>query len=199
MDGLSVRMLKTKTDWFKKTVSSVETKFNVKFEYAYYKKMILRNVNSYLAIDTDNKIKQKNEFVENPDLGNNIDFLIIPKALKAYYVDGIDYEKFIKEHKNIYDFCASKKVDKSYSVYWTSPDGIRSKQQRLNRFYASKKGGYLFKVRDGSDNHLLKDSGVMIYNNHKDSFPTDINYEFYINKVREIVVQLNNNNQLSLF
>lgn len=199
MDGLSAKVHKSKTEWFKQVVTDCEKQFSVKFEYGYYKKMVLQHVNSYTALDTDDRLKQKGLFVEVPELGNNCDFLIIPKALKAYFIDNIPYKEFILNHKNIYDFCASKKVDKSYDVYWTSPDAIKSKQQRLNRFYASKKGGYLMKHREDTEAHLLKDSGVMIYNNYSPTFPTDINYEFYINKVRTIVTELNNNNQLLLF
>ena len=46
---------------------------------------IYMNVNNYLA--EGSKIKQKGLFVEKPELGNSVDYLIIPKALKAYYID----------------------------------------------------------------------------------------------------------------
>ena len=72
-------------------------------------------------------------------------------------------------------------------------------QSRLNRFYASTKGGYLMKTRDGSEGHLLKSSGVMIYNTNKEDFPNDVNYKFYINKCKEIITELHNLNQLQLF
>jgi hypothetical protein len=198
-DGLTVKIHKSKIDWFKSVVSNSEKEFNVKFEYGYYKKMVLLNVNSYLAIDTDGKVKQKNDFVVNPELGNSVNFLIIPKALNAYYTENKQPEEFIKNHKEIYDFCASKKVDRSYTVTWTNPEGVTLKQQRLNRFYASTRGGYLYKNRDGSSSHLLKDSGVMIYNKYTEKFPDDINYNFYITQVRSIITELNNNNQLTLF
>jgi hypothetical protein len=156
------------------------------------------NVNNYLA--EGSKLKQKGLFVEKPELGNSVDYLIIPKALKAYYIDNVPVKQFVESHTNIFDFCCSQKVDKSYHVEWTSPNFIKSKQQRLNRFYASTKGGYIYKCREGKSNHLLKDSGVMIYNNHNpDVFPTDINYKFYIAEINKIINQISNNLQLSLF
>jgi hypothetical protein len=92
-----------------------------------------------------------------------------------------------------------KKVDKSYYVTWTSPEGVTSKQQRLNRFYASTKGGYILKNRHGTFSHLLKSSGVQIYNNYTQEFPKDVNYAYYIKEIQNIIGDLYNQNQLSLF
>jgi hypothetical protein len=198
-DGIEVIVPKHREQEYYDIVNQVGTEFNLIFEHEIYKKIIYLNVNSYLA-ETNDKLKQKGLFVEKPELTNSVDFLIIPKALKAYYIDNIPVEQFVNNHKEIYDFCCSMKVDKSFKVVWTTPEGIKSQQQRLNRFYASTKGGYILKVKDGSEHHLLKDSGVMIYNNHTpNEFPKDINYSFYINKIKEIINQLNNYGQLDLF
>jgi hypothetical protein len=196
-DGITFIIPKEKEERFRVICKEWEKLTLMELENVQYKKVVRLNINSYLAIGVDGTVKQKNLFVTEPDLGNSVDFLIIPKALNAYYIDGIQPENFIIKHNNIFDFCASKKVNKSYYITWTSPDGITSKQQRLNRFYASTKGGYLYKNREGSSSHLLKDSGVMIYNRHLEYFPEDINYKFYINKVRSIITELNNNNQLT--
>lgn len=197
-DGIEVVVPKNKIEDYKQIVDQVGKEFNLEFEHEFYKKIIYMNVNNYLA--EGSKIKQKGLFVEKPELGNSVDYLVIPKALKAYYIDNIPVKQFVESHKNILDFCCSQKVDKSYHIEWTSPDFVKSKQQRLNRFYASTKGGYIFKCRDGKQHHLLKESGVMIYNNHNSEvFPTDVNYSFYISEINKIINQINCNNQMSLF
>ena len=199
-DGLTVLLPKIKKDLFVSIVQETEQLYKVKFEYGYYQKMILANVNNYLAQDLSGSIKQKGMFVEKPELGNSVDYLIIPKALKAFYIDNIPVKQFVESHNNILDFCCSQKVDKSYHIMWTNPQFVTSKQQRLNRFYASTKGGYIFKCRDNTQGHLLKESGVMIYNNHNpDVFPNDVNYKFYIAEINKIINQINRNNQISLF
>ncbi len=197
-DGIEVVVPKNKIEDYKQIIDQVGKEFNLEFEHEFYKKIIYMNVNNYLA--EGSKIKQKGLFVEKPELGNSVDYLVIPKALKAYYIDNIPVKQFVESHKNILDFCCSQKVDKSYHIEWTSPDFVKSKQQRLNRFYASTKGGYIFKCRDGKQHHLLKESGVMIYNNHNSEvFPTDVNYSFYISEINKIINQINCNNQMSLF
>jgi len=58
-DGLTVRIHKKDLDWFYEIVKKAEEKFNVKFEYAEYSKMVFKDVNSYLAIETNGKVKEK--------------------------------------------------------------------------------------------------------------------------------------------
>lgn len=197
-DGIEVIVPKDKVLEYKYIVDQVGNEFNLEFEHDTYQKIIYMNVNNYLA--KGSKLKQKGLFVEKPDLGNSVDYLIIPKALKAFYIDDIPVKQFVESHNNILDFCCSQKVDKSYHIMWTNPQFVTSKQQRLNRFYASTKGGYIFKCRDNTQGHLLKESGVMIYNNHNpDVFPNDVNYKFYIAEINKIINQINHNNQISLF
>lgn len=199
-DGIEVIVPLEKSLEYEKIVNQVGKEFNLDFEHENYKQIIYMNVNNYLAETESGKLKQKGLFVEQPELGNSVDYLIIPKALKAYYIDNIPVKQFVESHTDILDFCCSQKVDKSYHIEWTSPEFIKSKQQRLNRFYASTKGGYIFKCRKGKQNHLLKESGVMIYNNHNPNvFPTDINYKFYIAQINKIISEINNKNQLTLF
>lgn len=200
-DGIECIIPKESEQDYYSIVNQVGKEFNLIFEHEKYKQIVYQNVNSYICETYNSKkpLKQKGLFVESPDLSNSTDFLIIPKALKAYFIDGVDVEQFVRNHTEIYDFCCSKKVDKSYYVTWTSPEGVTSKQQRLNRFYASTKGGYILKNRDGSFSHLLKASGVQIYNNYTPEFPKDINYTYYIKEIKSIIRDLYNHNQLSLF
>jgi hypothetical protein len=55
------------------------------------------------------------------------------------------------------------------------------------------------KNRKNESHHLLKSSGVMIYNQRLDTFPTDVNYTYYIHEINTIIRELENCNQLSLF
>ena len=197
-DGIECIVPKDKIEEYYFIVNKVGKEFNLEFEHEKYKQIIYQHINSYIA-QTETKVKQKGLFVEKPELGNSTDYLIIPKALNAYYLNNTPVEQFVKEHKNILDFCCSQKVDKSYHIMWTDPNFVSSKQQRLNRFYASTNGGYIYKCRNGKQNHLLKESGVQIYNNHVEEFPTNINYKFYISQINKIIMEINNKNQLELF
>ena len=187
-DGITVLCKKTQEYEIKQICKSITDIFpKIIWEYEYFKKMIIKDVNNFLNITTDGKIKRKGLFVYNKQLGDSVDFLIIPKALSAYFVEGIKPEEFVKNHNDIHDFCSSKKVAKKFEVWWGN-----KKQQQLNRFYVSKKGKYLFR-KDKYENkfhHLLKDSGVQLYNNVGKEFPKDIDYSWYIKKIYDIIYEI---------
>jgi hypothetical protein len=198
-DGIEVLIPKDKFDNYLFIVKEVEDQFNIVFEHEQYKAIYYLNVNSYVAVLQNGKTKKKGSFTTDPELGDSIDFLIIPKALEAYFINKIPIDKFIKSHVNssddaIYDYCMSPKIDKSYEVIHNN-----KKCQRLNRFYPSSdlNEGYIYKSRRGSLNHLLKDSGVTLFNDYVKG-PYSINYDYFITKCNEIINDLEPK-QLSLF
>lgn len=201
-DGLTVKIHESKIDWFYDLVKKTESLYNVKFEYEEYSKMIFQSVNSYLAISKDGKVKKKDIFVTNPELGNSVDFLVIPKCLELYFVKGIKPEQVLKEPEkyglHIYDFCASFKVSKDYQVLWNN-----QKQQRLNRFFVSKNAPFLYKQKSSKSkpDNMLKGWGVQIYNNHEEKPFIDYNIDnrFYLSKINSIISELENNNQIQMF
>ena len=164
-------------------------------------------INDYIAVgkgysETKDKklIKQKGLFIDKVSLGKGMQPMIIPKALNAYFVDGIPIVDTIKESRDINDFLTYQKADKKFSVEYNNK--IIS---RINRYYASTNGAYLYKcvvngnTRENYEN-MLKASGVTIVNNLEDikEFPKNINYKYYIEECNKIISQFNNR-QLTLF
>ena len=82
----------------------------------------------------------------------------------------------------------TQKVDRKFKVeYGEEPI------QRINRYYASTNGRYLYKVKTekevNSYSNMLKDSGVTILNT-LDDIPIEarkINYNYYIGEAEKIV------------
>ncbi len=190
---------KRKYEEYLAIVAEVEQQFNIVFEHERYKSIYYLSVNDYIAVLENSKTKKKGFFLTEPELGDSNDFLVIPKALEAYFVYGIKPEIFIQNYINsnkesIYDYCMSPRVDKSYEVYWCN-----KKQQRLNRFYPTNNltKGYIYKYRDKSYHHLLKDSPVELFNNYIEG-PYNINFNYFISKVNEIINKLEPK-QLTLF
>lgn len=163
-----------------------------------YVKVARMNINNYLALyeeKGENKTKPKGMFLIDPPIDMSRDFLVIPKALNAYYTEGKDLESFIKSHDNIYDFCACQKVDKTYAVVWNG-----ATQQRLNRYYVTKSGPYLYKSKNGSMENMLKGYSVQLFNDYKEA-PMDsrnIDYSFYVAEAKKLLNQLEPQ-QLSMF
>lgn len=209
-DGLEVIIPNDSLDIYLRLVKEVEDKFNIQFESENYKSIVYSSVNDYIAILENGQLKKKGMFVTQPELGNSSDFLIIPKLLEQYFVHGIKPEDAIYGKYSIFDFCASQKVDRSYTVEWND-----IKQQRLNRYYVSK-GPYLYKCKwvEKEDkknkdikysvytkHHMMKGNGVTLYNNHKE-FSLDtygIDFTFYITQTKKIISELEHHHQINLF
>jgi hypothetical protein len=200
-DGSEVIVERDRLEEYYKIVDNVGKQFNLEFEHEIYKKIVYKNVNSYVAVKDNGKIKQKGAFfITNPNIGDSCNHLIIQKALIEYFVNGVKPEDYItRKGHHIYDFCLSKKVDRSYKVVF----GDKILPQRLNRFYVSKKGKYIYKRRKNKNTNILKDWGVQIYNNHVDKPITEYNidYRFYIHQVNKVIqeIELPNKIQLQLF
>ncbi len=195
-DGAETIVPKNRIQEYEDIVHSVGEEFSLDFEHNTYKSVFYRSVNSYLAIETNGKVKEKGEFVRNPDLGNSVDELIVPHALYKYFVEGVQPEDYIPSENNPFLFCRSNKIDKKYKVYWNG-----GKVQNLNRYYVSKKGAYLYKQKPGGNmENVLKGYGVVLYNIANGEKATDLNidYQYYISKTREIIHSLEPN-QLTLF
>jgi len=118
-DGLTIRF----DDYYDKLVNSIcrewERKTKLKLEDAYYSKMIIKDVNNYLGLFNDGKVKRKGAaFIHKIqpgelELHKNFSHLVIPKALEAYFIYSIDPEEFIKNHNDIYDFFLRTKIPKT--------------------------------------------------------------------------------------
>lgn len=111
-------------------------------EYAVYKKMAIRDVNNFLAVDSSDYIKLKGAFEIDVDYHKNRSQRIVPLAVKRYLVHDVPVEKTITEHlihgknygdienQGIFDFCIGKKI-KSNQKY--------SLEKNLNRILPAHK------------------------------------------------------------
>jgi hypothetical protein len=134
----------------------------------------------------DGTYKEKGWFVTNPDLGNKVDFLAVPKAVNNYLLKGIPIDETFQQC-SIYDFCGAQKLDKSYTAYL----GGEPLPQRLNLYYVSKKGNYLMKGRNNKMSFIsdLKKVRLLIFNKYHEG-PYHVNYQFYKSKAEKVLLEL---------
>lgn len=168
-------------------------------------------INDYIAVKEgynqtkDPKlIKKKGLFIDEVKLGKGMQAIIIPEAINKCLVDNIPVEETIYNCKDINKFITYQKVSKDYSVEYNG-----ELIQRINRYYVSTDGPWLYKCKVNYINNveqrtnyikLLTDSGVTIMNTiEKDQpIPSNINYRFYISAANKIV-SFFKNKQLTLF
>ncbi len=169
-----------------------------KLEHAEFKGMWQDSVNSYIGVKEDGSVKKKGRFVTvygSPgcEINKNKSGRIIPLALEAYFIRGTDPKEFIRNHKNIFDFCIAKKATGKmhYEEQWTDETGTTKKvHKKLVRFFLSKKGSILYKrginnMGKPMNNHVnapnaLGQPLVTYFNKFFQSDDYQIDYDQYI-------------------
>ena len=200
-DGITIKIPRDLENDFNSFIEIINP-VKIGLESVNYSKLIMSNGNNYIALTTEGKVKKKGKlFRTKVPLGDSVDFLIIPKILELYFINGLNPSDVIRNYKNygfsIYDFCGSFKINKKYTVIWNNKI-----QQQLNRFYVNKKGAYLYKKKDDKNtmDNVLKGFAVEIFNNFIEKEDYNINYDFYLKKINDIIYNIEKyKNQLSLF
>ena len=162
-DGLETMIPREYVEQYMEICARWESITNLQLEHDTYSKLVLGDVNNYIAITEDGKSKCKGRF-EYKDLAlhKNKSFLIIPKALHAYFVDGIQPEDFIKANKNIFDYCGGVKIKGDWRfVEHKITDGIYATKdlQHTLRYYISKPGNKILKVNNSDSRHIQVEAG----------------------------------------
>lgn len=96
-------------EWFCKTT-------NLELEHAFYKEMIIRDVNNYIGVYENGKTKKKGEFETETDYHKNPSFLVISKAIEQYFVFGKDYRDYIMNHNDVFDFLGGIKKKSGFDL-----------------------------------------------------------------------------------
>ena len=199
-------------------IKEVESLTRLEFESDEYEAFYQYAINDYFGVLKGGEIEEKGMFITKNKLGKGLAPVVIPKAVINYFVKGEPIEEFIKSDRDIRDFLMSQQVDKKFEVVHGE-----NRVQRINRFYASTDGPFLFKVKKNENpghykttdpwgypyeydvqeetwSNMLTKSGVTILNEF-DERPIEsrkINYRYYISEAKKIVADFTEQ-QLSLF
>lgn len=205
-DGVMFIAKKYNESHIQESVTLLEQKTKLNFEADRYEAFYQYAVNDYFGVfdgyskDKNPKlIEKKGMFITDTKLGKGLAPVIIPEAVIKYFTEGIPVEETIKNCKDIKKFLMGQRIDKKFSVEYAD-----KKIQRINRFYASTNGYYLYKMSEETGvkkyTNLLTSSGVTIINefDNIDISERHINYAYYTSEARKIVENLRCR-QLSLF
>lgn len=122
-DGLETMIPADKVEKYMEICARWEQLTQLSLEHDEYRKMIIRDVNNYIAISKNGKVKCKGAF-EWEDLDKkkvatfhkNKSFLVIPKAIYEYFVNGVKPEDYLDQNQNIFDYCAGAKAKGAWNL-----------------------------------------------------------------------------------
>lgn len=197
-DGVMFIAKKAYKDAIMESVAKLEQLTKLSFEADSYEAFYQFAVNDYFGVvdgfsqsRNPKLIEKKGMFITEPVLGKGLAPTIIPEAVINYFVYNIPVEDTIHNCNDIRKFLMSQRVDRKFKVEYDD-----KYIQRINRWYASTNGCYLYTVDESKTpvkySNLLKKSGVTILN-YIDDISTKnrkINYPYYISEARKIIDQL---------
>jgi hypothetical protein len=208
-DGLETLIPREYVEQYMEICARWEKITNLQLEHDKYSKIVLGDVNNYIAVTEDGKSKCKGRF-EFKDLAlhKNKSFLIIPKALHAYFVEGIQPEDFLKANTNIFDYCGGVKIKGDWKFVEhkiEKGDHITKNLQHTLRYYISKSGSKILKVNRNDNRQIQIEAGPWmqtLYIDHEEKNISEytINYDYYLQNIRKEIEGLEpNSQQLKLF
>ncbi len=190
-DGACFRIPRSEHDKYLKICARWEEITRFELEHTYYKKMILRDVNNYLAVTTDGKNKEKGAFETVKEWHKDPSFAIIPIAVGKYFTHGTPIMDTLKSHTDIYDFCGRYKATPGFSahfVYLKNNKEVWDNYGKMLRFLPVKKGGVSMKVhKDGRQMNLLEGWPTQVFNKYTEIKRSNINYDFFYNECVKMI------------
>jgi hypothetical protein len=189
-------------------------------EEKFYQKMVIMDVNNYLAVDLKGKVKRKGLFGYSMDPADsemfyhkNPSMLVVPKALEAYYVHNVPIRDYIMNSKDIFDFCIGIKKKDAFDVieYSIGRAGtvekknvnakviryyVSTEQSKLKKFYkrGTKKAGSYVDLESGWATKMFN-----VYEG-KEMKDYNIDYAYYITEARKVLDKISPNaTNLKLF
>lgn len=207
-DGITYKYNKKYTDKVRKICQWWENTTKINLEYAYYQKMVIMDVNNYLAIKEGfdgtqplkDYVKKKGLFETEMAYHKNPSFLIIPKALEQYFVNNLTITNYINNTNNsIFDYCGGVKRKSNFKLNLVQNfNGVEliTPQQKVCRYFISKQNeisGVLFKdFDDGRRVSVIANTYVAPLDTItlKEASNYSIDYNWYEKETRKIIEQI---------
>lgn len=151
-DGVTIKVPRKHIDDVEALNKRWESITGLSLERADYSKMFIRDVNNYVGLYTDGKLKRKGKYEYEREWHQDQSALVIQKAVEAYLVKGENIEYFIKNHPDPFDFMLRTNVPRTSRLLLEHDDpgglfeDIVEPLQNVTRYYISTDGGQLVKV-----------------------------------------------------
>ena len=181
-DSVFIQCKKNKKSLLDSIISNWQVKTNFSIEENYYKILLSRDVNNYMAVKYSNETKNKGIF-KTPGLEKNPQNEICIDAIKNLIINGTPISKTIRGCKSVTKFLNLRTVNGG-GVYLS--DG---KQKYIGKsvrwYYAAGSDGLIVYVHNG--NKVPRTEGSKLLQVLPEQLPNDINYRWYEKETEAIL------------
>ena len=149
-DGVVIRFKKIILEDINEIIKQWENITKYQLEQTIYKKYIRKDINNYIVLKEDGKIKYKGCFESDKELHKDSSQRVVAISLREYFIDNIIVDDTIRNHNIIFDFCCvdKKKGDAKFESWTYNKEGNKQVQKlgKVVRYYVSNKGSQLMKI-----------------------------------------------------
>lgn len=147
-DGLTVRAPRVQHEAVRDVCKWWEGLTGLQLEEAIYSRMMIRDVNNYIAEYAESgKLKRKGAYEYNTQWHQDPSSPVVAMAAEAALVRGVPVREFITNHREPFDFMLRAKVPRGNKLMHRWPEfGVELELQHITRYFISHNGGYLVKV-----------------------------------------------------
>lgn len=191
-DGLTVYLPHESLPVLDQVKAHWSAQTRLKLEQVRYAKMLVRDVNNYIAIDMKGKVKRKNAYLTEPEWHQDHSSLVIPKAVDAFVQHGTPVHQYINACADPFDFMRHVKVPRSSSLWWGD-----QQIQNTSRYYITLSGQPMIKLMPPlagrtDPRQIAVDKGWLTRpcNVVTDFSWTDLNRRFYVTEAEKLVAGL---------
>lgn len=192
-DGITLLVNRDHIDVINSLLSGWETMTGLTLEQVEYDRMFIADVNNYLAVGKDGKVKSKGKYAHKREWSQDHSAMIVPKVAEMHLVQGHPIRETVMGWQDKMDFMCRVKINRGSKL--VNQDG--KELQRLTRYYVSQGGDSLFKMmpplpKNGPTAPWRRFSieasrTVCVCNDVRDAV-LPIDYGYYINEVEKLVL-----------
>ena len=198
-DGVTIKVARKDIEKIEQINKEWQKLTGLDLERADYNKMFIRDVNNYMGLYTNGKVKRKGAYEYNVGWHQNHSALVVQKAVEAHLLKGVEIDRFIKEHDDMFDFMLRTNVPRTSRLlhefedpFGTMGDTTGYELQNVTRYYISTDGGTLMKVmpplpkKPNVERRIGINTGYKATEMNTMGEVKNINYDWYIKEARKL-------------
>lgn len=189
-DGVTVKLKRDELATIESRTGPWEQNSRMRLETVEYSKMAIRDVNNYVAVTTDGKVKAKGAYEIDRDWHKDHSAKIVRQAAVDFIVNGTPLIETISSCRDPFDFMCHVKVPRNSRL-----EHGGAIVQNTSRYFISKDGAPLIKImppvasRPGKERHIGVEAGwcVELCNRSSDFDWSTLNHLWYLREAEKLV------------
>jgi hypothetical protein len=208
-DGLTLRVPKKDKELFFDILKEWENITGMVLEESFYKKIWIRDVNNYIALNEDGSVKKIGAYKDKLEWHQNHSSIVIQKAVEAHLINGLSIEEFILNHKDPYDFMLNYKATRGIKLVLENKSQMKVTYEDLQktiRYYISTNGKALKKIlpplKGATEERIIGVNVgylINICNDSKEFSFENLNYYWYIKEAYKLIEPFKEKQSENLF